>query len=163
MPSLRFMQAMEGEHCGRFDSDEAFETSNYHIRTTPRREWRIVVEGDAGLADMRAGRRIPAVRELMGLPTARDARLEEHEVTAVVLYTGPLVRRRAPRALSPTGTAGGHGGWARRVGTAGGHGGWAQSGWAWRVGTASRHGGWALRTRIRSLPPLQGRAPPRTQ
>ena len=68
---------MEGEHCARFDSDEAFETGNYRITTTPRREWRIVVDGDAGLADMRAGRRIPAIRELMALQTARDAGLVE--------------------------------------------------------------------------------------
>jgi hypothetical protein len=91
---------MEGEHCARFDSDEAFETGNYRITTTPRREWRIVVDGDAELADMRAGRRIPAIRELMALQTARDAGLEEQEVVAVVIYTGPMVA--LPSSLKPS-------------------------------------------------------------
>ena len=28
---------MEAEHCESFDSDDPFETSNYHITTTPRK------------------------------------------------------------------------------------------------------------------------------
>ena len=57
--------------------------------------------GDTSLADMRAGRRVARLADLAALPVARDAALEEAEVAAVVLYTGPMVRgpsRAAPSA-----------------------------------------------------------------
>jgi hypothetical protein len=41
----------------------------------------------------RYDRRIPDIKELLWLPIARKAKLLEVEVIAVVLYTGPMVRR----------------------------------------------------------------------
>ena len=55
-------------------------------------EWLIVAQGDASRADMRAGRRVRSLAELAALPLSRSAALEEAEVAAVVLYTGPMVR-----------------------------------------------------------------------
>ena len=81
---------MEAEHCARFDSDEHFKTSNYGVATTPRNEWLVVARADASRADMRAGRRVPVIADLLQLPVARDAGLDEAEVAAVVLYTGPM-------------------------------------------------------------------------
>ncbi len=85
------MQTMRDEHCARFDSDEPFETNNYKITTTPRQEWGIVVNCDVSKADMRAGRRIPDISELMQLQIAIDSKLTDYEVIAVVIYTGPMV------------------------------------------------------------------------
>jgi hypothetical protein len=83
---------MKDEHCARFDSEKTFETSNYKIVTTPQREWDIVVNCDVSQADMRAGRRIPVINELMKLHITMDARLTDYEVISVVIYTGPMVR-----------------------------------------------------------------------
>ena len=47
--------------------------------------------------DMAHGRRIPAVDELRQLPLCHDARLRRCEIVAVLLYTGPMVRRCAVR------------------------------------------------------------------
>lgn len=50
-----------------------------------------MVQCDTSLADMRAARRISRLADLAALPVARDAALEEPELAAVVLYTGPMV------------------------------------------------------------------------
>ncbi len=42
---LEFFKAMEAEHCSRTSCEEEFETLNYRIRSTPSKEWRVVVEG----------------------------------------------------------------------------------------------------------------------
>jgi hypothetical protein len=84
---------MEDEHCNSFDSDQKFETSNYHITTTPRTEWQIVVRCDPSQADMRFHRRIPSIKELLELPISKSACLDECEVIEVVIYTGPMVSR----------------------------------------------------------------------
>ncbi len=89
---------MEDEHCNSFDSDQRFETSNYHIVTTPRMEWQIVVRCDASQADMRFHRRIPSIKELRELPISKSSRLDECEIIAVVIYTGPMVS--APSRLA---------------------------------------------------------------
>ena len=74
--------------------DYELETSNYHIRTTPRKEWEIVVNRDLKLAekDMHHNRRIPDIDALMFEPSVVRAKLGKCEVIATVLYTGPLVR-----------------------------------------------------------------------
>ena len=97
IPDLNFRAAMEAEHTARFDSDEAFVTSNYRITTTPRREWLVVLRCDPAAADMREHRVIPRVADLMRLPLTADAALDEAEVASVVLYTGPMVIRPPPR------------------------------------------------------------------
>ena len=56
------MLAMEAEHCGRAGRDHVFITPNYGVRTTPRAEWRVVMEGQLGTADARHGRRVKIKR-----------------------------------------------------------------------------------------------------
>ena len=90
---LDFYNAMVAEHCTKEGSLFEFETPNYAIKSTPRREW-ILVEGkdkDLSEQDMRFGRRIPDINELMTLDVSKRAKLIKAEVIAVVLYTGPMV------------------------------------------------------------------------
>ena len=82
---------MENEHCSSHDSDVPFTTNNYNITTTPKREWLIVVDSGESLADMRHGRRLQSVEDLMRLPDVRECGLSRSEVRAIVLYTGPMV------------------------------------------------------------------------
>jgi hypothetical protein len=90
---LDFLNAMVAEHCTKEGSQFEFETPNYAIKSTPYREWRLVVgeEKDLPELDMRFGRRIPDIAELMTLDVAKRAKLIKAEVIAVVLYTGPMV------------------------------------------------------------------------
>ena len=95
------LKAMTAEHCESFDSDEAFTTSNYRVTTTPRREWRIVVDGDAAQADMRHGRRLQRIDAIMRRRDVAAWGVSREEIIAVVLYTGPMVSRPSgPRAAS---------------------------------------------------------------
>ena len=81
---------MENEHINQFDSDQTFVTTNYEITTTPRNEWSVVLLCDESRADMREHRRIPKICDLMALQISKDSQLEETEVIAVVMYTGPM-------------------------------------------------------------------------
>ncbi len=84
---------MKVEHCIRKGWDYEFVTNNStKIRTHPRKEWDIVVEGKpCPQEDMKCSRRIPKIADLLKLPLAKRAELTEHEVIAVVLYSGPMV------------------------------------------------------------------------
>ena len=84
---------MKKEHCNRIDSDLLFETLNYGITTTPAKEWEITTKQDESMADMRHGRRLPNLEELLRSDVATKALLTKAEVTAIVLYTGPMVSR----------------------------------------------------------------------
>ncbi len=81
---------MENEHINQFDSDQTFVTTNYEITTTPRNEWNVILLCDESRADMREHRRIPKICDLMTLQISKDSQLEETEVIAVVMYTGPM-------------------------------------------------------------------------
>ena len=87
------MKTLEAEHCNRPDSKIPFRTSNYGIDTCPLDEWVITTKRDASIADMRHDRRLPDIAQLLQDDAATRAKLIEAEVTAVVLYTGPMVRR----------------------------------------------------------------------
>jgi hypothetical protein len=91
-PDLHFVKAMEAEHCDRSGADDEFETLNYQIRTTPAKEWGIArgVE-ECPEEQMKCNRRTPKVEDLLALETAKEAKLKEPEVLAVLLYTGPMV------------------------------------------------------------------------
>ena len=95
------MDAMRLEHCAKYGHDRPFTTTNYHITTTPEKEWAIVV-GNPGAqpSDLSHGRRIRPLEELMQEDLVEEAELIEEEVVAVVLYTGPLVRvcKKTPRS-----------------------------------------------------------------
>ena len=83
---------MYSEHCVHPGCDFEFETSNYHIKTTAKREWSIVVY-DEPLMPSEAGhnRIVPALEELVHLPMSTKANLCFVEIIALVLYTGPMV------------------------------------------------------------------------
>jgi hypothetical protein len=86
------MVGMDLEHCSREGHDTSINTTNYHLMTTPSREWKLVV-GDSPVSeqDRRFGRRIPNYKQLADLEVAKTARLTHAEIIAVVLYTGPMV------------------------------------------------------------------------
>ncbi len=92
-PHTDWFKAMESEHCHRPDSKTVFKTLNYTIETTAANEWAITVLNQANLADMRHGRRLPSIDDLMRSGEAIAAKLWRPEVISVVLYSGPMVRR----------------------------------------------------------------------
>ena len=89
-----FKAAMEAEHCTLDGAGQEFKTLNStEITSSPRREWRIAMQEETcPKEEMRFNRRIPVISELCALPLAKEAKLIEAEVIAVVLYTGPMVR-----------------------------------------------------------------------
>jgi hypothetical protein len=95
-PSLDFEPAMRAEHCFKGGHDYEFTTGNYKIKTTPEREWLQIVGDENGLRaavpdeDMKHGRVIVDVSELLKRPLAVTARLQRCEVIALSLYSGPL-------------------------------------------------------------------------
>ena len=92
-PHNKFMTAMQLEHCGMYGHNLPLTTGNYHITTTPKEEWAIVVDNVPPSGDhMGHGRTIRPLQELMQEPLVAEANLIKEEVVAVVLYTGPLVR-----------------------------------------------------------------------
>ena len=77
-------------------ADWQFVTSNYGVRTTPRREWDLVsgsasTKTELSREDVEGGRRIPDIGNLQEMNLARMADLRKEEIIAVVLYTGPMV------------------------------------------------------------------------
>jgi hypothetical protein len=82
---------MEAEHCFRFDSDHQFTSSNYSVKTSPKKEWKIVIECDSSAADMSNHRVIPQIPKLMQLEVAKLSNVTDYEVVSVVMYTGPMV------------------------------------------------------------------------
>lgn len=93
-----FKKAMEAEHCTLGGCDEPFTTLNHtEIQSTPRKEWQIVMGvTPCPQEHMRFNRRIPVIKDLLALPLAAQARLTDAEVTAIVLYTGPMVSSPRP-------------------------------------------------------------------
>ena len=91
-PDLSFQKAMYTEHCLNKGCDFEFETSNYHIKTTAKREWDVVVHNEP-LAPSEAGhgRKVPALGELELLPLSKKANLCLAEIIALIMYTGPMV------------------------------------------------------------------------
>jgi hypothetical protein len=95
-PNLNFLQAMRAEHCVKGGHNYEFTTGNYKIKTTPEREWLHIVGDEHGVKaavpaeELQHGRVITDISELMKRPQAVDADLEECEVVALSLYSGPL-------------------------------------------------------------------------
>ena len=77
------------EHLESGDADIPFKTSNYGIVTTPRQEYLLVVSGGEGLkkGDTRV---LNKLEYYEALQTAKEAGLTRPEITAVILYTGPM-------------------------------------------------------------------------
>jgi hypothetical protein len=91
-PDLAFEKAVQMEHCKKGGHDYNFETTNYKIKTTSEKEYKIVVgEETVNPADMMHSRRIPNLVELQGLEMSTKAGLIRIEIIMLVLYTGPMV------------------------------------------------------------------------
>ncbi len=95
-PSLNFEAGMRAEHCFKCGHDFEFTTGNYKIKTTPEREWMQIVGDDNFVRvvvpdnDMKHGRVITDIGELLKRPLAVKAGLIKCEVIALSLYSGPL-------------------------------------------------------------------------
>ena len=85
---------MEREHCNMPDSHVKFKTTNYGLTTCPADEWRIVKICDKRYEASTPHRRvIPRFQSLKKEALAQRANLDEEEIIAVILYTGPMVNR----------------------------------------------------------------------
>ena len=93
---------MKDEHCAKAGCTDDFVTSNYGVRTNPRKEFEIATgQRECPAEDMpdKRGKEVRVVKrieELMQLKMARKARLTEDEILAVV-SPPPL-----PPSLHPT-------------------------------------------------------------
>ena len=93
MPHIKFREAMEAEHCSKVGSNFKFTTGNYHITTSAAQEWDYVVNrANPPQEVMGHSRRIPDMQALLSSEASLNSSLTMDEVTAVVLYTGPMVR-----------------------------------------------------------------------
>lgn len=93
LPDPDLMCGMRREHCEKEDAGHEFQPGNYDITTTPMAEWKAVTEPQEGARVSVGPRRVKAVSDLMELSEAKAAGLTEAEMTALVLYTGPMFRR----------------------------------------------------------------------
>ena len=82
------MEGMQLEHCAMYGHNVPFVSPNYGITTTPATEWAIVVL-NAPTPHMGHGRRLRPLAEAMEERPVDEAKLNEAEVVAVILYTGP--------------------------------------------------------------------------
>ena len=90
---MDFMRVMEAEHCHGSGVQRYFTTVNYRITTCPRLEWQYVVRRiKCPEGQMHSGRRIESIEKLMKDELAIEAKLQQAEIVAVVLYSGPMVR-----------------------------------------------------------------------
>ena len=91
---------MAAEHCSFGGCDHEFTTGTHKVTTTPRKEWMYIVGDENGQRqecpadDMRHGRRIVSIDELMQGPRVVRAGLNRAEVIALVMYSGPMVCAR---------------------------------------------------------------------
>ena len=109
--SLKFEKVMEVEHCSSKDSHREFTTKNYQLTTYPKQEWTLVVKSRPETEDMGHGRVLKDVDKLLAdyngklvadcrkstsskdFQEAKVPKIQRPEVIAIVLYTGPMVRR----------------------------------------------------------------------
>ena len=97
LPELRVLEAMEREHCEADGCEEPFKTSNYHIETTSKKEWKIVVDaqdgeefgGGEGGAGKRVGVSLDFLLELAGVPRKMEEEEERMGIDkdALLLHT----------------------------------------------------------------------------
>ena len=112
-PHIKFLEAMEAEHCKQEGCNWYFTTRNYNIKTTPSSEWKIVLkcngfevnglslkENGEGYGDIkdrfpnvdyRSNRRIPNLKALKESKSSKEAKLNDFEILSLILYTGPMV------------------------------------------------------------------------
>ncbi len=90
-PSFEFRKAMKAERCIKGGCDYEFTTKNYHVTTCAKKEGEILMgERECPKEDMGHGRTPRSVADMKDLPLAKKAGLEEVEIIAIILYSGPL-------------------------------------------------------------------------
>eukprot|EP00960_Hanusia_phi_P058434 763888-Hanusia_phi.AAC.1 len=88
LPRVNLSKGLEEDHCRGEDADEEFATSNYNIKTTPRKEW-CAVSDPMMQKELSVGTRtIRSIDELLQAPIAIKAKLLKEEILALQLYTG---------------------------------------------------------------------------
>jgi hypothetical protein len=107
MPNPRISDGMYVEHNKRGNCDREFTTRNYNVTTTPKTEWKFVVEPEKGATyphtpkdrllwpkdcgwKGNCGREVIPISEFMEKEEAKRADLGRDEVIATRLYTGPM-------------------------------------------------------------------------
>jgi hypothetical protein len=103
------MKGMRIEHCSKvMGSNSMFKTPNYKITTCSKTEWILVTTTDEqerntywlrsnNIKDPEKvlhGRKLLIIAELKKSKLYNDASMQEVELIAVVLYTGPMVSTR---------------------------------------------------------------------
>ncbi len=97
LPHVNILAGMEEEHVNMPDSTTEFESANYKIKTTAKKEWEVVQSGkylpEHMQASVKHGRRLRSMEELRKLPQVKPDKNGENglidaEITAIVLYTG---------------------------------------------------------------------------
>ena len=88
---MEFEETMKAEHCSMGGYDHRFVTGNTGRCTWPANEWAITFCGDYTHLAPSSSRILKTITVLMEQDVVKQAALTRHEVTAVVLYTGPMV------------------------------------------------------------------------
>ena len=91
-PDPNFDKSIEAEHCEKAGNSFEFESSNYKIKTTPKKEYENVV-GRRQLDETEKlhNRVIPDPKKLEDLKASKEAKLLAVEILMLTLYTGPMV------------------------------------------------------------------------
>ena len=99
-PNPNVSEAMEKEHCQRSNKQTRFASPNYNFETWPEQEWEFVYNPKKDFSyphtskDGEHWREIVKIDDLLKNPEAKQlkeqAELEETEVIAMRLYTGPM-------------------------------------------------------------------------
>ena len=99
---------MMKEHCVFYGCDTPFVTTNYNVKTTPKFEWTLTVDGenktklftnkqpyhDQNIQINREhGRKFRDIAVLLADPRSQTAGLRRPEVISIVMYTGPMAYR----------------------------------------------------------------------
>jgi hypothetical protein len=104
-PEPQLLKAMEAEHTSKYGHDITFTSLNYNITTMPQQEWNLIINSKStngdGINNTKYGRRIPNVETLLSNDLSMKAQLTRVEVIALVLYTGPMVRRQSQQLVIP--------------------------------------------------------------
>ena len=87
---MNFGKGIEAEHCIFGGCDYEFETPNYKLKTTPKKEYEIstgktpCVGRDLQDQNGKKVREIKSLEELKGLDLCRTAKLNDQEILSVV-------------------------------------------------------------------------------
>ena len=89
-PHPDLQKGMEHEHCEMFGSDEPFQTTNYGVTTTPRKEYEITTGNRVCPVEDKLDKKNRSVRIIRGIEELKQqksvdkAALEDAEIVAVV-------------------------------------------------------------------------------